>query len=72
MASIKAKPCTHESISFDAKSGTYYIVCSTCPAKWMAVAEHDLPRYEAMFQSYGVNEERRSPFYLKPLTPKRS
>jgi hypothetical protein len=67
MASIKKTPCVHDSLSFDAKSGTYYLTCNICAAKWMAVVEGDAPRYEAMFQGYGVNEERRSPFYIKPL-----
>jgi hypothetical protein len=62
----KPGPCTHESISFDPKSGTYYLTCSACTARWLAVGPNDEPRYEAMFQGYGVNEERRSLFYVKP------
>lgn len=62
-----SKPaCTHESLSFDAKTGTYYIHCNACPARWMAVSDADQSRYEAMFQGYGPNEERRSLSYVKP------
>ena len=61
------KGCRHETLRFEPRSGTYYILCSHCDAKWMAVGPQDSPRHEALIQGYGVSEDRSSPFYVKPV-----
>ena len=64
--------CTHEALTFEAKSNTYYIVCSKCASKWMAVDPiTDTSRYGAIFQSYGNSPERVAPFYINPIPPRR-
>lgn len=71
MADAKAL-CTHPSIRFEPKTGSYRIFCNDCQRKWTAtLGDGDEPCYEAMFESFGVTETRQSPFYVRPAKPPR-